>query len=210
MHKETRLAWWPGQDQPFFVGEVRKYLSTDVGFMEEMHDSDGHLEHRIYLLKEGQIVLVYPQSKRYVRLPAQGRIYDELLKMGSPGGLVNYFTAAPCTKLGRAQVAGVEAEGFESNSIDFSWLMDYFRYLFPIQNLSARLWVDPETSRPVEIEMKMDVGRGFMNGFKKLHAEFTAYDFEWDVELPEGILDPNIPADYTEINLGPTLQEQAP
>ena len=113
MHKEKRLAWWPGEDKPFFEGEVRKYISTDVGFMEEMHDADGHLEHRFYLLKEGQIVLVYPQSKRYVKLPAQGRIYEELLKMATPAGMVNYFTAMPYTKLGRSQVGDVEAEGFE-------------------------------------------------------------------------------------------------
>jgi len=57
--------------------------------------------------------------------------------------------------------------------------------------------------------MKMDVGRGFMNGFKNLHAEFTAYDFEWNVELPEGVLDPNIPADYTQIDLGSIAQDNA-
>jgi hypothetical protein len=201
MHKEKRLAWWPGQDKPFFQGEVWKYISTDVGFMEEMYDSDGHLEHRAYVLKEGQMVVVFPQSKRYIKLPAQGRIYDELLKMSSPSGMINYFTAAPYTKLGRSRVAGVDAEGFESDNIDFFWLMDYIKYLFPIENLSARLWVDARTSLPVEIEMKMDAGPGFMNGFKNLHAEFTAYDFEWDVPLPEGILNPNIPADYTRIDL---------
>jgi hypothetical protein len=202
IHKEKRLAWWPGEDKPFFQGQVTKYLSTDIGFMEEMYDQEGHLEHRLYLLKEGRIVVLYPQSKRYVELPAQGRIYEELLKMSSPGGMVDYFTATPYTKLGRSSVAGVEAEGFGSDSIDFSWLMDYLRFLFPIETLSARLWVDAQTSMPVEIEMKMDVGRGLMNGFNKLHAEFTAYDFQWDVPLPEGILTPNIPADYTQMSLG--------
>jgi hypothetical protein len=202
IHKEKRLAWWPGEDKPFFEGEAKKYISTDIGFMEEMYDREGHLQHRAYLLKEGQIVVVFPRSKRYIKAPAQGRIYEELLKMASPGGLINYFTAAPYTTLGRSRVAGVEAEGFESNNIDFTWLMDYIKYLFPIQNLSARLWVDGQTSLPVQIEMKMDAGPGFMNGFKNLRAEFTAYDFEWNVPLPEGILDPNIPADYTQIDLG--------
>jgi hypothetical protein len=209
MHKEKRLAWWPGQDKPFFEGEAWKYISTDVGFMEEMYDWEGHLQHRAYVLKEGQMVVVFPQSKRYIKLPAQGRIYDELLRMTSPSGLIDYFTAAPYMKLGRSRVAGAAAEGFESNNIDFFWLMDYIKYLFPIENLSARLWVDAQTSLPVEIEMKMDAGPGFMNGFKNLHAEFTAYDFEWDVPLPEGILDPNIPADYTRINLGTFVMSAA-
>jgi hypothetical protein len=202
MHREKRLAWHPGEDKPFFEGEARKYISTDIGFMEEMYDREGHLEHRFYLLKKGQILLVYPQSKRYVTLPAQGRIYDELLKMSTPAGMVNYFTAMPYTKLGRSRVGDVEAEGFEVGNVDFSWLMDYIKYLLPIQNVSARLWADPETSMPVQIEMKIDADRGWMSGFHKLHMEFTAYDFQWDVPLPEGILEPNIPPDYTQFEMG--------
>ena len=66
--------------------------------------------------------------------------------------------------------------------------------------MSATLWVEAETSLPAGIEMRIDADPGFLNGFRKIHAEFTAYDFEWDVPLPEGVLDPNIPADYTRIN----------
>jgi hypothetical protein len=209
MHKEKRLAWRLGEDKPFFEGEARKYISTDIGFMEEQYDPNGALLHQFYILKEGQIVLVFPQSRRYVRLPARGRIYEELLRMSTPVGLVNYFTAMPYTKLGRSHFGGFEAEGFEVSDVDFSLILDYTKYLFPIQNLSARLWVDAETSLPVGIEMKMDADRGLLNGFQRVHAEFTAYDFQWNAELPEGILDPNIPADYTQIDLGSIAQENA-
>jgi len=209
IHKEKRLAWRLGEDQPFFEGEARKYISTDLGFMEEQYGSNGVVQHRAYFLKEGQVIVVFPLSKRYIRLPAEKRMYEEMLKMSTPAGMVDYFTAAPCTKLGRSQRNGVDVEGFETKAFDLSWLRDYLKYLFPIQELTARLWVDAETSLPVEIEMKMDVGRGLMNGFQKIHAEFTAYDFQWDVELPEGILDPNIPADYTPIDLGSIATENA-
>jgi len=212
MHKEKRLAWRLGEDQPFFEGEVRKYISTDLGFMEEQYDPNGVVLHRFYLLTDGQLVLVFPQSKSYIRFPARGHLYDDLLKMSTPAGLVNYFTAMPCTKLGRSQVGNVAVEGFEIPNVGFSLLRDYMdliKYLFPIQNLSARLWVDAEKSLPVEIEMKMDADRGLLNGFQQVHAEFTAYDFEWDVPLSEGILDPNIPADYTQIDLGSLAQEKA-
>jgi hypothetical protein len=209
MHKEKRLAWRPGEDKPFFEGEARKYISTDIGFMEEQYDPNGAVEHRFYLLKEGQIVLVFPPSKRYIKLPARGRIYEELLRMTTPTGMVNYFTAMPHTKLGRSHFGDFEAEGFEVSHVDFSLVQDYIKYLFPIRNLSARLWVDAETSLPVTIEMKMDADRGLLNGFQKVHAEFTAYDFQWNAELPVGILDPNIPPDYTQIGLGSIAQENA-
>jgi hypothetical protein len=209
MHKERRLAWRPGEDKPFFEGEARKYISTDIGFMEEQYDPNGVLLYRAFLLKEGQIILVFPQTKRYIKLPARGRLYEELVKMTTPTGMVNYLTAMPYTNLGRSRVGDVEAEGFEVSNVDLSLLPDYTRYLFPIQNLSARLWVDAESSLPVEIEMKMDVDRGLMTWFQRIHAEFTAYDFEWDVPLPEGILDPNIPSDYTQIDLGSIASENA-
>jgi hypothetical protein len=210
MHKEKRLAWRPGENQPFFQGEVRKYASTDIGFMEEQYDPNGVLEHQIYVLKkEGQIILVFPKSKRYVKLPAQGRIYEELLTMPTPAALVNYFTAMPYTKLGRSHFGDFEVEGFEVSHVDVSWLQDYLKYLCPIRDLTAKVWVDVDTSMPVGIEMKMDADRGLMNGFRKIHAEFTAYDFQWDVALPKGILDPNIPDDYTQIDLGSIAQENA-
>lgn len=208
-HKEKRVVWRLGEDKPFFQGEARKYISTDIGFMEEQYDPNGALLHRAYLLKEGQIVLVFPQTKRYVRLPAQGRIYEELLKMSSPAGMVNYLTAMPYTKLGRSHFGDFEAEGFEMSDIDFSLVLGYAKYLFPIQAVSARLWVDTETSLPVGIEIKIDADRGLMNGFQKVHAELTAYDFQWDAELPEGVLDPNIPEDYTQIDLGSIASENA-
>ncbi len=202
MHKEKRLGWRPGEDKPFFEAEVRKYISTDIGFMEEQYDLNGKLDHQYYLLNEGQIVLVFPKSKRYVRLPAPGRIHEELLKMSTPAGLVNYLMAMPYTRLGRSQFDGIEAEGFEIDNVDFSLVLDYLQYLFPIQNISATVWVEAETSLPAGIEMRIDADPGFLNGFRRMHAEFTAYDFEWDVPLPEGILDPNIPLDYTRIDLG--------
>jgi len=209
MHKEKRLAWRVGEDKPFFEGEVRKYVSPDIGFVEEQYGPNGALLHRFYLLKEGQIILVFPQSKRFIRLPARGRIYEELVKMTTPTGMVNYFTTLPYTKLGQSHFRGFEAEGFEVSHVDLSWLQDYMKHLFPIRDLTARLWVDVETALPVGIEMKLDADRGLMNGFQKVHAEFTAYDFQWNAPLPEGIFDPNIPTDYTQIDLGSITQENA-
>jgi len=202
MHKEKRIAWYPGDDKPFFQGEVRKYISTDVGFMEEQYDGNGKLDHQFYLLKGGQIVLVFPKSKRYVQLPAQGGFYDEMLKLATPAGLAGYMTTMPHIRLGRSQFDGLDVEGFAISDVGSSLVPDSIRFLFPIRNMSATLWVEADASLPAGIEMRIDADPGFINGFQKIHAEFTAYDFEWDAELPKGILEPNIPADYTRIDLG--------
>lgn len=41
-----------------------------------------------------------------------------------------------------------------------------------------------------------------MTYFRKFHVEITTYDYRWNAEIPAGTFDPNIPADYTPINLG--------
>jgi hypothetical protein len=109
-------------------------------------------------------------------------------------------------KLGRSRFEGFDAEGFQMNHIDCSWLGEGIRFLFPLRDVTARLWVDVETALPVRIEMVVDADRGLLNGFQPVHAEFTAYDFEWNAEIPAGIFDPNIPADYTRIELGPASE----
>jgi hypothetical protein len=211
IHKERRLVWHPGADKPFFEGEVRKYVSTDFGFVEEQYDPNGALLHRLYLLKEQQqAILVFPVTKKYIQFATPERIYEDLCKMATPAGLVNYVTAWPYEKLGRSHFEGFEAEGFEVKHMDFSWLGEGIRFLFPLRDVTGRLWVDVETALPVRIEMIIDADRGLLNGFQPVHAEFTAYDFQWDAEIPAGTFDPNIPADYTRIDLGPTASGNAP
>ena len=211
IHKERRLVWRRGEDKPFFTGEVRKYVSTDFGFAEEQYDPNGSLLHRLYLLKEQQqAVVVFPKSNKYLQFAVPERIYEDLCKMATPTGLVNYFTALPYEKLGRSRFDGFDAEGFQVNHVDFSWLGEGVRFLFPLRDVTARLWVDVETALPARIEMVIDAGRGLLNGFQPVHAEFTAYDFQWDAEIPAGAFDPNIPADYTRIDFGPTAPENAP
>jgi len=210
MHKEHRLAWRPGEDKPFFRAEVKKYFSSDVGMVEEQYDPNGVLIHRICFIKESQeFVIVLPRVKKYIRLPVPDGVYERFVAMMVPSGLVSYFTSQPYTKLGRSHFRDFEAEGFEVPHVDLSWVPSYAKYLFPIQDLTARLRIDVETNMPVAIEMVIDADRGLMNGFQKVHAEFTAYDFQWNAELPEGVFDPNIPADYTRIDLGSMARENA-
>ncbi len=210
MHKERRLAWRPGEDKPFFQAEVRKYFSSEVGMVEEQYDPNGALLHRISLLKGSQeAFLLLPPLKKYIKLPVPDSIYDRFVKMIVPSGLVEYFLSQPYTRLGRSHFGEFEVEEFEATHFDLSWTPWYMEYLFPIRDLTARLQIDVQTSLPVGVKMVMDADRGLMNGFRKVHAEFTAYDFEWNAELPEGVFDTSVPADYTEIDLGSVAAENA-
>jgi hypothetical protein len=202
VHKQRRVAYRPGEDKPFFTGEVQNYFSTDGGMVEEQYDPNGVLLYRICLPKEQQVTILFPQVKKYIQLPAPKDLYEQLCKMIVPAGLVNYFTSVPYTKLGRSHFGGFEVEGFEATQFDLSWLPAYTKYLFPIQNLTARLFVDVRTNLPVGTEIVVDADRGLLTGFQKVHGEITTYDYQWNAVIPAGTFDPNIPADYTPIDLG--------
>lgn len=203
IHKQKRVVYRQGEDKPFFTGEARNYFSTDEGMVEEQYDPNGALLYRICLPKEPrQITILFPQVKKYVQFPAPKDLYEQLGKMIEPAGLVNYFMQAPYTKLGRSQRGGFEVEGFEATDFDLSWLPAHTKYLFPVQNLTARLFIDVRTNLPVGTEIKVDADRGLMTYFQKAHVEITIYDYQWNAEIPAGTFDPNIPADYTPINLG--------
>jgi len=210
IHKQKRVVYRPGEDKPFFQGEVRNYFSTDAGMVEEQYDPNGALLYRICLPKEPQqVTILFPQVKKYIRLPAPKDLYEQLGKMIVPAGLVNYFTSVPYTKLGRSHRDGFEVEGFEATDFDLSWLPAHTKYLFPIQNLTARLFVDVRTDMPVGAEIVVDADRGLMTYFQKVHVEITTFDYQWNAAIPAGTFDPNIPADYTPIDLGSLVPKKA-
>jgi hypothetical protein len=107
IHKQKRVVYRAGEDQPFFQGEALNYFSTDLGMVEEQYDPNGALRYRICLPKGQQkVTILFPQVKKYVQIPAPKDLYEQLCKMIEPAGLVNYFTPASCTKLGRSQRDG--------------------------------------------------------------------------------------------------------
>ncbi len=211
IHKQRRVVYRPGEDKPFFTGEVQNYFSTDGGMVEEQYDPNGALLYRICLPKEPQqVTILFPRVKKYIQFPAAKGLYEQFCKMIGPGGLVNYFTSVQYTKMGRSHFDGFEVDGFEATDFDLSWLPAYTKYLFPIQNLTARLFVDVRTDLPVGAEIVVDADRGLLTGFQKAHVEITTYDYQWNAAIPAGTFDPNIPADYTPIDLAsPGLQKAA-
>jgi hypothetical protein len=201
-HKMKRLAWKPGEEGPSYEVDVIKYASSDFGLVEEQYDKDGRLMHRVYFLKEqNKIVIVFPDTKKYIKFSISEDYFNRLTKLTSPQGLVDYVTSGQYTELGRGHFDGFEVYGFEIKNVDLSQIPKEILLIFPVTNLTGRIWVDVETSLPVGIEMDLNIDRGLFTGFQELRAEFIGYDIQWNAELPEGIFEPNIPDDYTEFKV---------
>jgi len=205
-----RTVWHQGQEEPCLKADGIAYVSSEHGYMEEQHDADGNLTHRAYILKESrQFVLVIPNEKRYMEVPVSEEIFDRLMAVLTPGGLLTHITSGPHTDLGRASFDGLDVEGFQTDDRKLFAVPRTLRFLLPVDDLTARVWIDVGSSLPASFEIDFTTDRGLLTGVKKLRAEFRTDEIQWNAEIPEGIFDPNIPEDYTRIDLGSVAKENA-
>ena len=210
IHKEKRIVREIGKEEPSGVADVVKYLSEEHGYAEHSFDENGALMFRAYFLKETQqFIIVFPAEKKYMRLSLPEEIFNRLTMILTPIGLVDYCTSLKYTELGRAEFDNVDVEGFETTDPNVFPIPEPLRLVFPARDLVARLWIDVETSLPVGIESEFNTDSGLLTGFKRLHGEFKAYDLQWNAELPEGVFDPNIPDDYTELKVTDFIPTEA-
>ena len=210
IHKEKRIVWEIGKEEPSGVADVVKYLSEEYGYAEHSFNENGALMFRAYFLKESrQFIIVFPAEKKYMKLSLPEEIFNRLTMILTPRGLVDYCTSLKYTELGRTEFDNFDVEGFETTDPNVFPIPEPLRLVFPARDLVARLWIDAETSLPVGIESEFNTDPGLLTGFKKLHGKFRAYDIQWNAELPEGVFDPNIPADYTELKVTDFIPTEA-
>ena len=211
VHRERRIGWEIGQEENMFEGEVLRHISEEHGLAEHQYDSNGTLMFRAYFLKETrQFVIVLPAEKKYLEVSLPEDIFNRITGILTPRGLVEYFTSGHYSELGRANFDNFDVEGFEITDPNLLFpIPEPLRSMCPARDLVGRIWINVETSLPAGTEIECNTGRGLLTGFKKLHLEFTAYDLQWNAELPEGIFDPNIPDDYTEFKVTDFIPAEA-
>jgi len=206
----SRTVWYQGQDEPCLKAETTVYASSKKGYMEEQHDAAGNLTHRAYILNESRrFVLVDPAEKKYLETSMSGDIFEQIAATLTPGGLLQRITAGPYTELGRRQLDGVEVEGFGTSDPEVLSVPRALRFLFPVNDITAQVWIDVDSSLPVELVIHFTTDRGLLTGFRKLRAEFRTHDIQWNPEIPAELFDPNIPEDYTPVNLASVTRENA-
>ena len=205
-----RTIWYQGEEKPTLKANAIAYVSAEHGYMEEQWDADGRLTHRAYFLKEPRrFVLVVPPEKRYLEVPVSEDIFNRLTTAITPSGMLDHITASPYTKLGHEHFGGLTVEGFETRNNELFAVPGALQLLLPIDSLTTRLGIDVDSSLPARIDIDFTTHRLLLAGFKKLRAEFRVTDIQWDAEIPEGTFDPNIPDDYTRIDLESVAKENA-
>jgi hypothetical protein len=207
--KENRVYYEVGKDEPWVKTQVVKYLSSDRGIVEEQYGEDGHLQGRAYILKNPpEITIMLVEDKKYVRLPltdSAARLMERL----TPKALVEYFKAGDCTDLGAATIDGHEVTGFETRDSGLFPISGQYRFLFPVKDIKWQFWIDKDQRLPIAADLEVTTGRGLFTVFKELRIVCHDYDMQYDQNIPSAVFDPNIPADYTPLNLESTLKENA-
>jgi hypothetical protein len=205
--QEQRAFYLKGAEEPFLQGRAIKYLSSDLGQVEECWTNSGKPIYKAYFLKkENRVVVLLPALKGYLDLPLTANLAT-LSDDVTPKGLVKLLTQHGCTELGRAERGGHKVDGFEVTRESIQAVLAAFQeykevaFLFPVKGATARVWVDVNSSLPVSIEAELETGRGLLTGFQEGVAHFRAHDFRWGAEIDPQLFVPHIPADYTRLDL---------
>jgi hypothetical protein len=201
--QSRRIFTVVGQEDPAFECDVLKYFSAKDGHMEEQY-LDGELVLRTYLLpSEKVLVIVFPDCKQYCILGVDDQVMSlmEQTNPMNPKALVELFGSEQCTRLGAREIDGVKAEGFEVRNLKV-FSSPFPKYLFELESIDMQLWVDVNTSLPIEVEAEGILGKGLLTGFQDMIGKETVFNIQCDVELDPAMFELNIPDDYTLMSEG--------
>jgi hypothetical protein len=136
------------------------------------------------------VIYIHHQRKTYTT-----KTFDDLEQASiwaNPKILIQGFLSHEHIKLDRKTVDGVLCEGIETTDPAF------LAVKFPVDNLTAQLWVSVETGYPIRCEGKYDGYNG--EDGQVLHHEFVVDQFQWNVEIDASMFEPEIPTDYTDLS----------
>jgi hypothetical protein len=199
IQRERRTITIVGQEEPALVTDVKKYVLTNRGCVEEQYDQRGNLLTTVYLLKDKQqVITVLHPPKQYFIID----LNDTALEL--PGsfnaqGLVEWIVLEQNpAKLGQREINGRKAEGFEAvNPKAIEEMSRLSNGMLPVGENSWRLWIDVETKLPIKIESEYIMGKGPLTNFTEAKVKCETSSIEWGAEFDKSIFEPAIPDGYT-------------
>ena len=168
--------------------ENRVYCSENYGKRIDNYQSGNLLISFYALAQEKAFISVLHSSRQYNRYPLPGGQVAGMLQAGiGPREMVKRILLNDYTELGRETIDGIKVEGVELTGQKISGER--------LDNAVTRLWVDVETGLPVQIELE-----GLAHG-TSTNVMIVQDEFQWNVELQASDFDPNIPSDYTLVEM---------
>ncbi len=138
--------------------------------------------------EENIFVSVMPEQKKFMKVT--GKSPDELKQISEkddPRVMVRHMMSTEYEQLGRDKINGIDVEGIECTGPGVMGGM--------FEDATARLWVEIGTDFPVRIEIEGIVAGG------QMEMSMVIDDFQWNVELDPALFVPDIPSDYTSMEM---------
>ena len=168
--------------------ETIAYYSSEHGSRSECYMND-KLSFTMYLNpKENIFVSVMQDQKKFMKVTDKSP--DELKQISEkddPRVMVRHIMSTEYKHLGQDTINGINVEGIECTGPRIMAGM--------FEEATARLWVEIGTDFPVRIEIEGIVAGG------QMEMSMVIDDFQWNVELDPSLFVPDIPSDYTSMEM---------
>ncbi len=165
------------------------YGSAQYGVRQDGYN-DEEVTVQVYAtLSDGAMTSVDHPNRTYYRTALADDALAEI-ENKEPKEAVREYLSAEYTKLGRRTIEGVEAEGIEIDRDPSEAEAN-----FQVDSCVIQLWVAVDTGLPILVEVDT-VGK---NGTLEVHT--VQDNFQWNVELDASEFEPDIPEDYTQMEV---------
>ncbi|MBN1505984.1 MAG: hypothetical protein JW955_04015 [Sedimentisphaerales bacterium] len=198
---------------------LEKLFSFSHGYVDRTFTEDGQLMIEFaYDLPSGTMTVLFPPQKKYFRTKAPQTFHERTRQVTFQQFGEWLFVSGDYRKIGPNDVQGIQAIGFEVSDLlgrvkaklgfdsKLSKLMDLF---FSCGDFDARMWVNPETRRPIQLEAEGKVNPCLVTGYREMTLREIDDRWDYDVELDDAQFLPTIPEDYGELTLPVALKVQA-
>ena len=165
------------------------YGSAQYGFRLDGYNDEEVTIQTYATLSDGAMTSVDHPNRTYYRTALADDALAEIENM-EPKEAVREYLSAEYTKLGRRTIEGVEAEGIEIDRDPSEAKAN-----FQVDSCVIQLWVAVDTGLPILVEVDT-VGK---DGTLEVHT--VQDNFQWNVELDASEFEPDIPEDYTQMEV---------
>jgi hypothetical protein len=209
-----RNCFLSGNETPTYRLRVEKLFSHS-GYVDRTFTEDGRLIIEFtYHLPTGTMTVLFPTYKKYYRTQVPPEVGEKISQV-TPMKLFEWlFASGDYRKLGPEEVQGIQAVIFEipdlaerlKGGMQVSGkLVDFF---FSIGPSRTRMWVNPETRLPVQVEFEGVVNPCLITGYREMRLHEIDDRCEFGVELDDASFLPAVPEGYEDLALPESEESQ--
>jgi hypothetical protein len=212
----TRTCFFSPSETPTYELGLEKLFSFSRGYIDRTFTEDGQLIIELaYDLQTGTVTVLFPTRKLYFRTQAPQALREETRQVTFREFGESLFVSGDYRMIGPNDVQGIQAVGFEVSDLHSRLkaklglggkLVDFF---FSFGPACARMWVNPKTRLPIQLEAEGKVNPCLVTGYREMTLREIDDRWEFDVEMDGVQFLPAIPEDYQELTLSPVSKAQA-